>query len=683
MIKLIFSLLLFVQGCLGAFDGLDLLPKETLTEAPNPVDLKPGWWGYYAAGPDTLITHKAETEKTFAQLKENYLSEDVAANFSALTEKFLSSLQVLIDLKQKTPEKRTYIANVLKSYSFQEWLDLETTLISEQQNLQEMQLELDLKKIAIRTQTRDFDTQFSHYLTDKTAEKTVKLIKGLELMNMRVSIEIAAITSGHLETEVQAQNNKVQEIQQEVATSRDRLDFNTITLVEIDANLSGAQKRLQGILEELSSAYTKPEAIEAHHVTYLNFERIKARLDVMNLEMQKLIVLLGKEEKVEELNKQVDAWRDEIKRIETEIGSWKNENLLQLEQILKQLALVQEPSSQKEELESYLKSAESNLLEFQQIQNQISYSTFLLAQISYMKKEVSLFSWGFFANLWDEIASFFKTHAQWFNQSLFKIGDIPVTPLGILKFITILIVVSFIAQLARLGVRKLGSKTQFLKSSSVYILSRFVYYFILIVGLIIALTKIGFETTTFALLFGALVVWVGFGLQQLFLNFISGVIVLITHSLRVGDIITLESGQTGIVAEINLRTTILTTAEGLEIVVPNSELVTKKFINRTLFKMSRRINIPFRISLQQDKEFVKKILVEAAKKIPITLSDPEPELWLLSYGENHVKCEFVVWVNEFLVPLANMSTEALYFGAIHEALRANNVEIPLIEVHML
>jgi potassium efflux system protein len=113
-------------------------------------------------------------------------------------------------------------------------------------------------------------------------------------------------------------------------------------------------------------------------------------------------------------------------------------------------------------------------------------------------------------------------------------------------------------------------------------------------------------------------------------------------------------------------------------VIPNSDLVTKKFTNRTLVKNSRRINVPFRVPLGIDKVNLKKILVEAVKTAPITLPNPEPELWVMSYGDNYLNCELAVWVNEFLSPLPNMSTSAYYFNLVDDALRAHNIEIPPI-----
>lgn len=267
---------------------------------------------------------------------------------------------------------------------------------------------------------------------------------------------------------------------------------------------------------------------------------------------------------------------------------------------------------------------------------------------------------------------------SWFTQGLFHLGDTHVTALGILKLILIILLAYAVGKLLKHNINKFGKKHQLLTSPALYIVGRLVYYLILLMGIVVAGASIGLDLTTFAFIAGAITVWIGFSLQSIFHNFISGMILLLSKALNIGDVIALDTGETGEITEINLRTTILTTADGVEIVVPNSDLVTKRFTNRTLMKRSRRINVPFRVAIGADKALIKKILVEAVKQAPITLPQPEPELWVTGYGENFLNCEMAIWVNEYLSPLHNISTNAYYFNLIDDALRAHNIEIPII-----
>lgn len=306
-------------------------------------------------------------------------------------------------------------------------------------------------------------------------------------------------------------------------------------------------------------------------------------------------------------------------------------------------------------------------------------SLFLFPIVSHAQSTIPKeHSFNLFGYIFAKGADFFDAHAAWSKQGLFKIGDISVSPYGLIKMVLIILIAYALGKFLRRTIHKFGKKHHLMASPSLYILGRVVYYVILMIGLIIAGASLGLDLTAFAYIAGAITVWVGFSLQSIFHNFISGIIILLSKSLNIGDMIVLDSGEVGEVTEITLRTTIITTADGLDVVIPNSDLVTKKFTNRTLVRKSRRITVPFRLSLNADKAFIKKILAEAVKAAPISLPTPAPELWVTGYGENYLNCQMAIWVNESLASLPNMSTSAYYFNIIDDTLRAHNIEIPII-----
>jgi small-conductance mechanosensitive channel len=116
---------------------------------------------------------------------------------------------------------------------------------------------------------------------------------------------------------------------------------------------------------------------------------------------------------------------------------------------------------------------------------------------------------------------------------------------------------------------------------AVYLLSRISGYLIWILGTIIGLNYLGFELSSFAFLGGAIGVGLGFGLQNVLNNFVSGVIILLEQTLKVGDIVDLQSGITGKVTEINLRYTRITTGDLMDVLVPNSEFISGRVANWT------------------------------------------------------------------------------------------------------
>ena len=118
--------------------------------------------------------------------------------------------------------------------------------------------------------------------------------------------------------------------------------------------------------------------------------------------------------------------------------------------------------------------------------------------------------------------------------------------------------------------------------NAVYTVGRLSHYLIIFVGLMIGLSSVGVDFTNFALVAGALSIGIGFGLQSIVNNFVSGIIILFERSLKVGDYVELGTGVSGVVREINVRSTRINTNENVDVIVPNSNFITSDVINWTL-----------------------------------------------------------------------------------------------------
>lgn len=637
MLKLIIALLLVMPISFWGENLLNPLKQTVQDETPpNLLNLSSNWWNYYDVDPETLAKRKDATEKMFSETTQS-LPE---------AEKFIAGLQTLIELKGKTTAVVGYVATFPAEYTFQEWLALGEKLLENQHDLEEKELKFNLMQLSIRSGSRQLDTYFAAYLIDKKEDPSVRLFKSLEIMNMKVNLAIEQIRLSMLKVEVETQKDKIKQIEKEVHYSHTHIDYKTGNVTEIDAKIAEIEERIK-------SSQDAP------------VDQILDQMLVINFKIQKWILL--KNSPIEEIH----DFKDQIDLLEKETEDWKNKTELMLQQALKNPTLLPQ-------FQQLLENTEAILLKIQQIKNEIFFSKFLLDQVNVLEKQIPTTFGGFFVIAWNGIAGFFSAHGTWFKQSLFKFGNVPITPQGILKVILIILIAYLLGKFFKKSIHKFGKKHELMANSSLYIISRLVYYIILVIGFIIAGASLGFDLTAFAFIAGAITVWIGFSLQSIFHNFISGIIILLTKTLNVGDVIVLDSGESGTIVDINLRTTILATADGVDIVIPNSDLVTKKFTNRTLVKNSRRINVPFRVPLGVDKGQLKKILIEAVMTAPITLPNPEPELWVMGYGDNYLNCELAVWVNEFLSPLPNMSTNAYYFNLVDDALRAHNIEIPPI-----
>lgn len=210
-----------------------------------------------------------------------------------------------------------------------------------------------------------------------------------------------------------------------------------------------------------------------------------------------------------------------------------------------------------------------------------------------------------------------------FNKQWFQIGETNITLSTVLGLIIILVTVNWFAKFVEKVIYSRVSRNvnSGLSNSSLYALSRISRYIILFIGIVVGLNFIGFNLSSLALLGGALGVGIGFGLQNIFNNLVSGIIILVEQTLKVGDFVDLQSGVMGRVSEINMRYTRITTNDQVDIIVPNSEFINGRVINWTLGDLNRRMHIPFGVAYGTDKDIVKECAIKAANSVSYTLAD--------------------------------------------------------------
>jgi potassium efflux system protein len=286
----------------------------------------------------------------------------------------------------------------------------------------------------------------------------------------------------------------------------------------------------------------------------------------------------------------------------------------------------------------------------------------------------------------DFFRSIYSYTQFWLNQTLFVFEKTSVTPLSILRFLIIFFLTIWLASFVLKTLTSLAQNRRAIERSLMYRITRLIYYLILGIGLVIALASFGFDFSNFALIAGALGVGLGFGLQNIFNNFLSGIILLFESQIKIGDYIELESGAKGEIREIHFRNTILKTNDGTDIIVPNSQMINTRIVNWTLNDPYRRIRIPFSVVYGSDKELVAQVIIEAAKKVPFTLkkNKPDPAVYLTKLGENGLEFELIVWINE-KANTHNRSVMSEYLWTIDTTLYKNHIDIPIVrrEVHLL
>ncbi|MDA8127242.1 MAG: mechanosensitive ion channel [Betaproteobacteria bacterium] len=171
---------------------------------------------------------------------------------------------------------------------------------------------------------------------------------------------------------------------------------------------------------------------------------------------------------------------------------------------------------------------------------------------------------------------------------------------------------------------------------------------LLIVAVLVTLPAVGIDLTVLSVFGGALGVGIGFGLQKVASNYISGFIILLDRSVRIGDLVTVDN-KYGQVSQINTRYTLLKALDGTESIVPNETLITQTVINHSLSKPDVRIALPVQVSYESDLEQAENLILEAARSHSrVALDNPAnvPKVFLKEFADNGIVLELAVWIRD-------------------------------------
>ncbi|MBN2403847.1 MAG: mechanosensitive ion channel [Spirochaetes bacterium] len=198
-------------------------------------------------------------------------------------------------------------------------------------------------------------------------------------------------------------------------------------------------------------------------------------------------------------------------------------------------------------------------------------------------------------------------------------------------------------------------------------------YIILAIGFIIILQTAGINLSSVTVLFGALGIGIGFGLQNIANNFISGLIILFERPVKVGDRIEV-SGITGDVINISMRATTILTNDNISIIVPNSEFVSSTVINWSHTDKNVRFNFPVSVSYREDPENIKKLLLEVAEENGGVLKYPQADVLFSEYGDSALVFNLRVWTTTYINRPGVLKSQ-LYYD-IFKKFKEHGVEIP-------
>jgi small-conductance mechanosensitive channel len=264
--------------------------------------------------------------------------------------------------------------------------------------------------------------------------------------------------------------------------------------------------------------------------------------------------------------------------------------------------------------------------------------------------------------------------ADYLESLEFTIAKVQLSVYQILKTLFIVIALfrltKFITRISEDRLRRLNR----IKSSDKVLILKIIQVVIYFVILLVALDLLGMNITTLAVFSGAMGVGLGFGLQKITSNFISGVIILLEKSIEVDDLVELSDGTNGVVKRTGARYILIETLQGKEVLVPNEDFITQRVINWTYTTHKCRIEIPISVSYGTDLELAKKVMLEAAKSCPGVAKKFEPECYLKEFSLNSINFWLFFWIDDVTKGRYEPQSDVMF--AVWKKFKEHGIEMP-------
>lgn len=273
----------------------------------------------------------------------------------------------------------------------------------------------------------------------------------------------------------------------------------------------------------------------------------------------------------------------------------------------------------------------------------------------------------------DKTEGFIEWLEKIMNLRLVSVGESNLT-IGLVLGLLISFIVLFVVSewIRRILVHKILNRYQ-IETGIRQSIGTIVKYVLILAGIFSILQTSGVDLSAFGILAGAIGVGIGFGLQNVTNNFISGLIILFERPIKIGDRI--EVGDvTGDVVKISARSTTIITNDNISIIVPNSQFIDSQVINWSHSDRNIRFNFPVGVSYQEDPEKIKGILLEIALSNPGVLKAPEPDVLFDNYGDSSINFNLRVWTSEYINKPKVLKSQLYY--EVFRRFREEEVEIP-------
>jgi len=283
---------------------------------------------------------------------------------------------------------------------------------------------------------------------------------------------------------------------------------------------------------------------------------------------------------------------------------------------------------------------------------------------------IAIFAWTVAAL---NIFGLFHSVTNFLDSWAITLGQIRLSPLSVFKIGLSLWLSLWLANGLSSLVEKKLAKSEFVAPAVRVLGAKLTRIGFIAAALLIALSAVGIDLTALAVFSGALGVGLGFGLQKIFSNLVSGVILLMDKSIKPGDVIAV-GGSFGWINHLGARYASVITRDGIEHLIPNEELITQRVENWSFSSALVRVRIPIGISYTSDPRKAIALCVNAAKMVPRVLLEPEPRVNVTGFGESSINLEMRIWIEDPVNGRGNVISEVLL--GVWDAFHENGIQIP-------
>ncbi|MFC1672700.1 mechanosensitive ion channel family protein [Pseudomonadota bacterium] len=285
-------------------------------------------------------------------------------------------------------------------------------------------------------------------------------------------------------------------------------------------------------------------------------------------------------------------------------------------------------------------------------------------------KAVAIFVWALAAL---DIIGLLDPTLAFMDKLALNLGDFRISMLGVGKAIVALVVFLWIANWAARTVEGRLRALSHLTPSQQVLFGKLARVLFITVAILVALNSVGIDLTALAVFSGALGLGIGFGLQKVVANLLSGVILLLDRSVKPGDVIAINNTY-GWINTIGARYVSVVTRDGVEHLIPNEELISRPVENWSHSDRNVRQRLPIGVSYESDVHKAIKLAIEAASSSDRILNDPAPRCLLKGYGDNSVDLELRVWIQDAEEGVSNIKSEI--YLKIWDLYHENDIAFP-------